>query len=133
MIGVKLPRTIRSVLGPFGCVGPEVCAPGPLAPWSGSIAPVVTVCEAASGPTYDWSLDSSERVHEGVANPAGVWDLRILADPDPVINHAAKMFSKVPVNVGADRRDLLPEQHFNTRIGSMRRVRQTTSAFQQYS
>src|SRR6266851_9129473 len=78
---------------------PEACAGGAFLAWADAVAPVVGVGEAAAGPTQYGSLHGAHRVDERLADAIHVRDLRLFADPDAVVDHAAEMLDEVAVDL----------------------------------
>lgn len=56
--------------------------------------------------------------HQPAPNAADVGDLRIGANPNPVIDHAADVFRKVAIKTGLDRADRFVQQNVD---GHLRR------------
>jgi len=59
-------------------------------------------------------------INELLADAAHVWDLGILAYPDPVIDDTAQMLHKVAIDIGRDLADRLIEEDFNSGISTLR-------------
>ena len=85
-----------------------------------AVAPVVAVGEAAAGPANHAGLQRLELVHQRFADAADVGDLRLLADPDAVVDDAAEVFDEVAVEVGGDAADRFIEQDVEPRLGGLR-------------
>ncbi len=80
----------------------DVDAPGPLLRRAHPILPVVLIGEAAARPAQVGSLDLAEGSNDVVANAARVRDGGLGSDPQAVIDAAAEVLGKVPVEVPAD-------------------------------
>jgi hypothetical protein len=76
-------------------VFPIVVGARPLAR-ANAVAPVVAVSEAASGPAKVRRANPPHVVHELLANATDVGNLRIAADPDAVVDDAARCSMKWP-------------------------------------
>lgn len=70
-----------------------------------AVLPVVIIGEAAAGPADDGGFDAAQGFDDVAAEAAGIGDGRILADPDAVVDAAAEVLGKMPVDVGVDGGD----------------------------
>ena len=71
----------------------------PLPARADAVAPVVLVGEAAAGPADDGSFDTFQRVDEGGADTACVWDFGVFSDPDAVVDTLAEMLGELSENI----------------------------------
>ena len=83
---------------------PEVVRTRTRAGLADAIAPVVSVGEAATGPTKIGSANPLHVVDKLLADSIYVRDLRIPAYPDTVVDNAAQVLDEVSVNMRADER-----------------------------
>ena len=88
-------------------VGPEVRAARAAVGRADAVAPVVTVGEAATRPADDRRLDLLHLVDERFADAVDVGNLRVFADPDAVVHHAAEMLDEMAVQLWRDGPDRL--------------------------
>src|SRR5262249_35713553 len=107
MIGLVFPRPIRGALRPFRRVYPEVRATRAIFAGPDAVAPIVAVGEASTGPTDDARLDPLHRFDQRLSDAADVRDLRVFADPDAVVDHAAQVFGEMAVDFRSDSADRL--------------------------
>src|ERR1039457_5654860 len=63
-----------------------------------AVAPIVTVGETAARPADDRRPDLAHRVDQRFPDATDIGDLRVLADPDAVVNDAAEMLDEVAMN-----------------------------------
>src|SRR5262249_54208906 len=96
MIRVILPRAVRRSFRPSR-VYPEVRAARAILARPDAVAPVVAVGETPARPPDDARLDSLHRFDDRLPDAADVGDLRVLAHPDAVIDHAAQMLDEMSV------------------------------------
>ena len=82
-----------------------------------AVAPVIAIGEAASGPPEIGSAETLHVVDESSADSLDIRDLRIPPHPDAVIDHAAEMFNKVPVDMRTDCGSGFAERKFVFCIG----------------
>src|SRR5215475_14415147 len=109
MIWVVFPWAVRSAFGPFPRVYPEVRAARAVFARPDAIAPVVAVGEASARPPDDARLDSPHRFDDRLPDAADVGNLRVLAYPDSVVDHAAQMLDEMAVDFRRDSADRLVE------------------------
>src|SRR5437660_448580 len=67
-----------------------------------AVSPVIFVCVTTTRPAENWQAHVFQRRNNIIANTASIGDRRIFADPYPVINAAAQMFSKISVDILVD-------------------------------
>src|SRR5439155_4419940 len=109
-------------------VRPEVGAARAVVGRADSVAPVIAVGEAAAWPPDDWRLDLFHLVDERLADPIDVRNLRVLADPDAVVDDAAEVLGEMAVQLRVDGANRLVDQNFQTRVGGLRANRRHASA-----
>ena len=95
---------------------PEVGAPRTLVGRPDAVAPVIAVGKASAGKANDRRLDLPHLVDQLFADAIHVWDFRLLAHPDAVVDHAAEIFGEVPVDVGRDRSQRLAQKNLDPRV-----------------
>src|SRR5262245_43694257 len=99
-------------------VFPKVVRARTLAGRPNAVAPVVTVRETAPGPAKIGSTYASHVVNELFADAADVWDLRITAYPNTVIDDTAEVFDKMAIYVRVYFRPGLGRIDFDLGIGN---------------
>jgi hypothetical protein len=67
-----------------------------------AVSPIVSLGKAAARPTKHRGIYSLELLDDILSEAANVRDLRVLADPKPVIKNAADMLRKVTVYFRCD-------------------------------
>src|SRR5262249_21605818 len=122
MIRVILPRAVRRSFRPSR-VYPEVRAARAILARPDAVAPVVAVGETPARPPDDARLDSLHRFDDRLPDAADVGDLRVLAHPDAVIDHAAQMLDEMSVYFRRDFTDQLVQYILYSRVGHPRLLR----------
>src|SRR5205807_4421477 len=92
-----------------------------------AITPVIAIGKAAAGKAHERRSDLPHFIYQCFADSVNVEDLRILTHPDAVVNHAAKIFREVAVDVGRNCSQRFIKNNFNpgtTRLrkGNRRKV-----------
>ena len=99
---------------------PEGGALRPVLRRADAVAPVVAFGEAAARPAQHRCLDRPHGVDERLPDAVGVADLRLLADPHAVVDHAAEVLDEVGVDLGRNgadrlrRKDVDPSVHLGS-------------------
>jgi hypothetical protein len=102
-------------------IDPEIGAPRTRSRRADAVAPVVAVGKAAARPADDAGLQRLEFVEQRLANAADVGNLRVLADPDAVVDDAAEVFDEVTAEVGCDAADRFVEKDVQPPVDGLRR------------
>src|SRR5262245_19182367 len=97
---------------------PKIVSPGTLRRWAYSVAPVITVGEAASRPALIRSADSLHIVNELLANSVYVRNPGIASHPDAVIDYAADMLDEMTVEMRVDDRAWFVRRNFDFYVRS---------------
>src|SRR5207249_1865684 len=101
-------------------VGPEAGAARAVAGRADAVTPIVAVGEAAARPADHRRLDLPQVVDQRLPDATDVGDLRVLADPNAVVDDAPEVLDEVTVDFGRDGRDRLVHENLETRVGGLR-------------
>ena len=99
---------------------PEVGAARPLLGRAYAVVPIVTVREASARPADDSRLDRLQAIDERFADAVDVCHSRLLADPDAVVHHTAKMLDEVPIDLRRNGTDRFVDQDVDPRLTRLR-------------
>ena len=116
VFGILFPGTVRP-LEHRRFVDPEVGPRRPPVRAADAVAPVVAVGKAAARPADGAGRQAAHVIDQRLADASRVGDLRLLADPDAVVDDAAEMLDEVSVEIGRHRTDAFVEQDLDARIG----------------
>ena len=98
------------------CWSQKAVRAGRLCARADAVAPVVGVGEAAAGPAQQRGLDGAHGVDEVLADAVDVGDLRVLANPDAVVDDSAEMLDEVTVDLRRDGADGLGGEDLDVRV-----------------
>jgi hypothetical protein len=79
---------------------PEVSAPRTLVSGADAVAPVIAVGKASAGIAHHRGFDLPHLLDQFFADTINVWNFGLLTHPEAVVNHSAKIFREVTVDVG---------------------------------
>ena len=115
-VGILFPCAVRP-LEHRRFVHPEVGPRRPPVRAADAVAPVVAVGKAAARPADGARRQAAHVIDQRLADASRVGDLRLLADPDAVVDDAAEMLDEVSVQIGRHRADAFVDQDLDARIG----------------
>ena len=95
---------------------PEVGSPRTLVGRADAITPVIAVGKASAGIADHRRFDLPHLLDQLFADAIQVWNFRLLAHPDAVVDHAAQIFGEVSVDVGRDRSQRFAQENLDPRV-----------------
>ena len=99
----EIEKLVRAELVGFNHPAPvRIDAPGPLVARPDPIPPMVFIRKTSPRPAKHRNIKVFQRRDHVIANSTRIGDRRILPNPNPLINAAAKMLRKLAVNIAVD-------------------------------
>ena len=95
---------------------PEIRAPRTLVSRTDAIPPIIAVGKASARITHYRGFDLPHFVNQFFADAIHVRNFGLLAHPDAVVDHSAKIFGEVTVDVGRDRSQWLAQEDLDPRV-----------------
>src|ERR1700722_9869454 len=110
--------TVASGCGAGFSVGPKVGSARPFVRRTEAVAPIVAVRKTTARVTDNRSFYFAHFFDEFFANAVDIWHLRIRANPDSVVEHAAQVFGEVSVQIGRNDSQVLVRENFDAGVGT---------------
>ena len=78
-----------------------------------AVLPMIFISKTSAGPSKHRNLNLPQCLYDIISDSIGVWNFRILSDPNTTVNAIAEMLGKLPVDIFVDSRSRVRSIHYH--------------------